>query len=228
MKNRHLIYSFLAIFIGAFCFTSCVNDEKELLVDQLKSATKITEEAPPECNFVKISSLDLSEDEEAMLLYVREEEKMARDVYNFIGERFKMAIFKNIAESEQDHMDKVLCLLLHYNIDDPAQEPGVFTNKEIQEMYDELVALGSGPITDALTAGAIIEDYDIYDIHHWMTLTSNENILNVFGNIVCGSGNHLIEFDLKLKNFGVQYEVQYISYDEYLEILDTGHQFCGL
>jgi hypothetical protein len=227
MKNKDLINSLLAILIGACCFISCGNYEHELYVDQLENGPEISYDVPPDCNFIKISSTELTEVEEEMLLYVREEEKMARDVYLFIADRFKQPIFKNIANSEKDHMDKVLCLLSHYNIEDPAQGPGVFTNSEIQALYDELVALGSGPITDALTAGAIIEDYDIYDIHHWMTLTENENILNVFGNIVCGSGNHLIEFDSMLKSFGVQYVTEYISEEEYLAIIAAGHQNCG-
>jgi hypothetical protein len=231
MKIKELIYSFLAIVIGACFFISCGNDKHELLVDPLKSdteiSTEISTEIPPDCNFIKISSIELSEVEKEMLLYVREEEKMARDVYLFIAERFKMPIFKNIAKSEQVHMDKVLCLLIHYNIEDPAQGPGVFTNPGIQELYDMLVALGSGPITDALTAGAIIEDYDIYDINHWMTETQNENILTVFGNIVCGSGNHLIEFDAKLNSFGIQYIPDYISKTEYDAIIASGHQTCG-
>lgn len=227
MKNRDVIISLLAIFIGACCFISCGNDEQELFIDRQESVAEISYTVPPDCNFIDISSTELTEVEEEMLLYVREEEKMARDVYNFIADRFKKPIFKNIAKSEQDHMDKVLCLLIHYNLEDPAQGPGVFTNSHIQDMYDELVTLGSGPITDALTAGAIIEDYDIYDINHWMTETTNENIRNVFGNIVCGSGNHLIEFDELLKSFGVEYDTEYISTEEYLAILTLGHQTCG-
>ena len=230
MKNKNVIYSFLAILIGACCISSCADDEQELSLEPLKSVAETSLDIPPDCNFTTISSIELTDLEEEMLLFVWEEEKMARDVYLLFDEdeRFKKPIFRKIADSEQVHMDKVFCLLIHFNLDDQVQdEIGIFSNPEIQELYDDLVALGSGPITDALTAGAIVEDYDINDINHWMTQTLNESILTVFRNIVCGSGNHLNVFDLQLKSFGIDYEPLYISPDEYQAIIDAGHQNCG-
>jgi len=230
MKNRYVIYSFLAILIGVFCFSSCTDYEQELPEEQLKSITEASLDIPPDCNFTTISSIELTDLEEEMLLFVWEEEKMARDVYLFLDEdeRCKKPIFRKIADSEQVHMDKVFCLLIHFSLDDQVQdEIGIFSNPEIQILYDDLIALGSGPITDALTAGAIIEDFHIHDINVWMEKTENESILTVFGNIVCGSGNHLIKFVHQLKSFGIEYEPLYLSDDEYQAIINAGHQNCG-
>lgn len=227
MKNRNLIYPFLVIIIGTCWLISCGIEEQELPADQLKSAAEIPSELPPDCSFITISSIELTQVEKDMILFVREEEKMARDVYNVLADKFNKPIFKNIAKSEQVHMDKVWCLLYHFNLEDPILGPGLFANEEIQELYYDLIDLGSGPITDALTAGAIIEDFDIKDINERMLLTQNESILTVFENIVCGSGNHLVEFVQKLETFDIEYEPGYISLEDYLAILAAGHQSCG-
>jgi len=82
------------------------------------------------------------------------------------------------------------------------------------------------PAPNALTAGAIVEDFDIYDINHWLTQTLNESILTVFGNLVSGSGNHLNVFASHLERFGIEYDPEYISHAEYQTIIDAGHQNC--
>lgn len=71
----------------------------------------------------------LSPPEKEGLLYMREEEKLARDVYLFLGEKFNARAFLNIAESEQTHMAYVKVLLDKYGIPDPvgSNPRGVFT-----------------------------------------------------------------------------------------------------
>ena len=188
----------------------------------------ITAEELPDCNFKIVSSTDLTDIEVEMLQYVREEEKMARDVYLVLSGKFKKAIFKKIALSEQEHMDKVLCLMIHFNVEDPASdEIGEFTNHHIQDMYDDLIDLATN-IINGLTAGAIIEDYDIKDLNDWMEVTENESIISVFSNIVCGSGNHIISFTELLNGFDTEYTPTYITEEEYQAILDAGSQFCGM
>jgi hypothetical protein len=49
----------------------------------------------------------LSKQEEEAILYMREEEKLARDVYDFLYARWSVNPFGNIRRSEQRHMDIV-------------------------------------------------------------------------------------------------------------------------
>jgi hypothetical protein len=67
-----------------------------------------------------IPASDLSPEETAALLFMREEEKLARDVYNTLYEIWGQPTFTNIAASEQTHMDEVKLLLERYSLADPA------------------------------------------------------------------------------------------------------------
>jgi len=58
----------------------------------------------------------LSDEETEALLYMREEEKLARDVYLNAYERWKQPIFYNISLAEQNHMDAI--------VDEPMERGG--------------------------------------------------------------------------------------------------------
>lgn len=67
----------------------------------------------------------LSADEEAGLLYMREEEKLARDVYLTTYNLWRLQIFDNIAASEETHTEAVKLLLDRYNLADPVGSNGI-------------------------------------------------------------------------------------------------------
>ncbi len=62
----------------------------------------------------------LTKEEAEDLLVLREEEKLARDVYLYSYDKYNTQIFSNISSSEQRHMDKILFLLTKYGLDDPV------------------------------------------------------------------------------------------------------------
>jgi len=80
------------------------------------------------------ADLYIGADEIEGLLFMREEEKLARDVYLTLYDQWNLSIFKNIAASESAHMDAILTLLERYGIDDPAagKDVGEFTNPDLQ------------------------------------------------------------------------------------------------
>lgn len=63
----------------------------------------------------------LSESDAATLLFMREEEKVARDVYLHFYELWGDVIFSNIAQAEQRHMDSILNQLNQHNLPDPRR-----------------------------------------------------------------------------------------------------------
>ena len=68
----------------------------------------------------------LSADEQADLLFMREEEKLARDTYLTFYEQYEtLTVFSNIASSEQMHMNAILKLLKKYKLPDPGRTPGL-------------------------------------------------------------------------------------------------------
>ena len=72
----------------------------------------------------------LTEKEIEHIKYMREEEKLARDVYLTLYEVYEASIFANISESEQRHMDAVQRLIEKYGLNDPVKDDtiGKFTN----------------------------------------------------------------------------------------------------
>ena len=165
----------------------------------------------------------LSAHEEADLLQLREEEKLARDVYLYLYEMWGQWIFENIAGSEQQHMDAVKNLLDKYGLDDPVglDEQGVFTNSEIQSLYDILIEAGSASKMDALRVGATIEDPDIYDIREMLLNTNKEDLTRVYLNLLKGSRNHLRTFVGLLEMFGESYVAQHLTQEAVEEIVNS-------
>jgi len=164
----------------------------------------------------------LSEKEKEELLYMREEEKLARDVYSTLYRKWRLPIFRNIARSEQRHMDMVGVLIKKYGLKDPViDRVGVFTNKHIQELYNKLVAEGEKSLIDALKVGALIEELDITDLKKAMANTDNRDIRIVYANLMKGSRNHLRAFTRVLSRFGYSYEPKYLSVGEFESIVST-------
>lgn len=163
------------------------------------------------------------------LRFVREEEKLARDVYLYSFDKYQLQIFKNISESEQTHMDAVLGQLEKYNVSDPVSDNarGVFENSTLQELYNELTAKSDLSLIEALKVGALIEDLDIFDIESILQRTSENSIINVYNNLTCGSRNHLRSFTSELKANGADYENLYISDAYYNQIISSENEKCG-
>ena len=138
--------------------------------------------------------------EEQGLLFMREEEKLARDVYQYFDGLYDLPIFANIASSEQRHMDSVLTLLDRYELEDPAagKEPGEFTNEALQTFYDQLIAQGSASLEAALGAGVLIEQTDIQDLEASLLSVAHNDIRRVYENLLRGSQNHLAAFQSNL------------------------------
>jgi hypothetical protein len=142
-----------------------------------------------------VMAVDLYEEEKASLILMREEEKLARDVYQVLFKKWNSRIFKQIASSEQTHMDAIMTLLDRYSIDDPASEKiGEFKNPDLQNLYDSLIAQGNISLVDAFNVGVFIEEKDIEDLNVGLKLNPPKDILTVYTNIRQGSYNHLESF----------------------------------
>jgi len=193
----------------------------------------------------------LSQEEIDQLLFIREEEKLARDVYLALADKWDAPIFTNIAQSEQQHMDAVGQLIEKYGLEDPITDdtPGAFTNDTLRDLYNDLVSSGDvdlgyvapglvieGGGTSQLAAykvGAFIEEFDIIDIQHAIAGTSHSDVENVYENLVRGSRNHLRSFVGQIEATGEDYEPMVMTgtdpvtgvdlYALYLEII-TGDQ----
>ncbi len=171
-----------------------------------------------------LSGGEISPAEKAGLLFMREEEKLARDVYLTLYDTWNQQIFQNIANSEQTHTDAVLTLLTAYDIPDPvgSNPIGVFVDNDLQSMYDSLVNKGYASLIDALQVGAAIEEIDIIDIEKRKEdVIGNDDIIETYDMLLKGSRNHLRAFIKNLANQGIDYQPKYLTQAEYDAIIGS-------
>ena len=119
-------------------------------------------------------------------------------------------------------MDALLTLLDTYDLSDPAsgQDIGQFTNPDLQQLFDTLMAQGSQSLTDALKVGAAIEEIDILDLAKSIAATDNADIQQAYEHLKSGSENHLRAFTSALaQQTGETYTPQYLDQAAYEAIL---------
>jgi hypothetical protein len=167
---------------------------------------------------------ELSDIEAEGILFMREEEKLARDVYLTLYDQWEWQVFSNITSSESTHMEAVKTLIDRYELDDPVEgrEIGEFANEDLQALYDQLVEQGSGSLVDALEAGAAIERTDILDLEERVAQTDKPDIQLVYDNLARGSRNHLRAFVSSLERQGVIDEPSYLSPEQFEKIMSSG------
>lgn len=169
----------------------------------------------------------LSQTENDALVFMIEEEKLARDVYGYLYEMWNVNQFQNIKQSEQSHMDAIENLLKLYEMEYTISAAGIFQNAELQDIYNSLITKGETSLIDALVVGVTIEDLDIKDLADWMLKIDNSQINTVFERLQCGSRNHLRAFTNSLDVQEVSYIPQYITQAEYDEIIGNINEQCN-
>jgi hypothetical protein len=237
MNTTAIIAAIIAL-LGGFAVGTALPDDDATSASQItnQARERFMSENPPAQDFVSmrpgienLPEQSLSQAEIDGLLLMREEEKLARDVYQTLYEQWGLRIFANIAQSEQTHTEAMRDLLDKYNLTDPVTDDtiGVFTNPDMQKLYDDLTAQGSESEVAALKVGATIEDLDIKDLQELIAETDNEDIALVYENLTRGSRNHMRAFTRQLSMRGETYEPQYISTEEY-EAIISGEQETGM
>ena len=169
-----------------------------------------------------VSVSQLSPQEAESLLFMREEEKLARDVYITLYEQWNNQVFDNISSAERRHMEKMRIKIEKYGLTDPITDDsvGVFNNTELQELYWKLVTKGQSSELDALYVGGYIEEIDIIDLQNAIDESNHADITRSYQNLMRGSNSHLRAFVRQIENRGVPYEAQEMSQDEVDAILD--------
>ena len=250
MKNisfNYLASLFVLVFVS-FTFTQCEKDlatSAELDIRGLEKAVRNNGEVQKNpnngpsddlcnCLFDNYEKEDISSSEETALLFMIEEEKLARDVYDYLYELWDYKIFDNISNSEQRHMNAIACLIEKYELDNPIGDdvPGVFTNQQLADLYTTLTDKGKTSLEEAFIVGATIEDLDIADLiaHLANDVIDNNDIKAVFGELTKGSRNHLRAFIKNLNKVEVSYEAVYITEELFQEIINSdrerGSEMC--
>ncbi len=170
------------------------------------------------------STGEISAAEMEGILFMLEEEKLARDVYLQMAESWNLNIFSNIARSEQMHMDAVLDLIdvIEFDLPIPDAGAGEFTNQELQSLYNELVEKGNLSLVNATLVGGAIEEIDILDLQAYLAETTDPAIIQVYQNLLKGSVNHLASFARTYqRQSGETYQPQFMSEEDYQDLISS-------
>jgi len=225
--NSDFQLTFVFLFVVALFNTGCSSDDASRPADSVagdSDGSVSFDESKLNEDLSALPAEDVSDDEIAGLIFMREEEKLARDTYIEMFKIWNSKIFDNISKSEQTHTDAVLELLEKYSITDPVGDnaPGVFTDQTLQSLYDALIAQGSTSLIDALLVGAAIEEIDIIDIQVQVdNFVDNQDITLVYENLLKGSRNHLRSFVSNLEKQGIVYQPIKLSQQSYDEIVNS-------
>lgn len=209
MKNfiEKIMLTGIMVLMSLVLLYSCSDDDKE--VNQ------------------NIDEMVLNQKDKEALLFMLEEEKLARDTYLHLGDIWSLNIFNNIKNSEQSHLNAVSNLLAQNNISYSIQPAGIFNNQEIQSLYNQFIVEGSVSQNNALQVGATIEDLDIQDLQIYIDATSNTSLISVFERLQCGSRNHLRSFTSAIESLGDSYSPQYITSEAYDIIINSENEQCN-
>lgn len=136
----------------------------------------------------------------ASLTEMREEEKLAHDVYRTLANQWNEPLFSNIAASEQRHMSALDNLMRRQDAAQVAEDDsvGVFTNPKYAQLYKELTETGGRSLPEAYQVGVKIEEMDIADLERALKETNNATVRRVYSNLLRGSKNHLRAFSSRL------------------------------
>lgn len=178
-------------------------------------------------SFSPLLNSRLTASEKDALLFMFEEEKLARDVYDLMFDKWGSRQFDNIRQSERRHMQVVEELLKKYSIPYSELKSGKFADKSLQDLYDTLSAKGITSEAAAFRIATTIEDVDIYDLDRLGKTIKNQHIKEVFGYLKCGSKNHMRAFLRGLNRYNETYTPQFISSEKYESIINAGHSPCG-
>jgi len=145
-------------------------------------------------------STELTELEKDDLLFMWEEEKMARDIYSLMNQKYQAKVFQNIGASEKKHMDTVKNLLTQVGLSTPVNENeiGLFTNPIIIDMYTDLLYRGNQSYQEALQVGLDIEVTDIADLSLRIQNARDPGVIKVYEALREASYNHKAAFERQL------------------------------
>lgn len=219
------ILSAIAVIGGASLFSSCsesLNSDNSTLPDSTEKSAESVMEIADSCTF----SGTLTDTEKVALMQMREEEKLARDVYLKFYEIYNYVPFRNIAKSENIHSRAVLYLINGYGLNDPAlEDEGEFSTQEFIDLYKQLVDQGKESLVEALKVAAFIEEYDIADLLKFIEDSDNADIKRVFSNLLRGSEIHMRVYSFSLVRLKESYTPTIISAELYQNILEKNTNF---
>ena len=149
------------------------------------------------CTACTASATPLTATQISQLKYMREEEKLARDLYTALNAKWSLRVFDRISQSEQRHFDAIGRQLTVNSIADPSadKKAGEFSNTTLQKLYNDLLVRGTTSVKDALEVAIIVEETDIADLEEILAAETSATLKRVYNSLLNGSMAHLDAFE---------------------------------
>lgn len=218
MRQLNMKFYAFALVIG---LASCTQNNDPIIPTQVNMTASL---ATMQQTVSNLPTEPLDDAEKARILFfIREEEKLAYDVYQTMFDIYGVSVFQNIPNSELSHMEAMLSIIKKYNLTDPlvTNARGVFVNTNLQVLYNQLVSQWRVSLLAAYQVGATIEDLDISDLNSSLEVTNNQDVRLVYDFLNKGSRNHLRSFYKNIKNWNGTYTPVYITQAEFDAIVNS-------
>jgi hypothetical protein len=158
-------------------------------------------------------------------LQMRDEEKLAHDVYVALGEKWKLPMFANISQAEKRHMTVIDQLIKNYSVAIPTDKGATeFWDGKYAELYEQLVATGSNSIADAIQVGIEIEELDIRDLREQLQSIQHSDVRAVYTRLEQASQRHLRTFVRGAEWLGVTPVAKHLEQAAFDSILQSPDQ----
>jgi hypothetical protein len=160
--------------------------------------------------------VDLSIEAREELIRMRQEEKLARDVYVALGDQWGADVFA-ITNAEQRHLDAMKKMLDRFGMQDPIVDDsrGVFADQAFTDLYNELIERGSASLLDALKVGAKIEELDLIDLRAAGQGVGDPVLKMVYENLERATRNHLRMFAVQIRENNGTYVAEHLTQKEF-------------
>ena len=170
MRQLNMKFYAFALVIG---LASCTQNNDPIIPTQVNMTASLATMQQTVSN-LPTEPLDDAEKARILFFFIREEEKLAYDVYQTMFDIYGVSVFQNIPNSELSHMEAMLSIIKKYNLTDPlvTNARGVFVNTNLQVLYNQLVSQWRVSLLAAYQVGATIEDLDISDLNSSLEVTN--------------------------------------------------------
>ena len=173
-----------------------INERRNFLAKMLVAGVSVAGIATPMVAKGGNGGNVLTEEQAERLFFIYQEEKVARDVYIYLGNLYEdESTFASIQLSEQRHIDSAQKLCENYGIDLSSvneMDYGVFMVPYLQELYEHCIDLGSENLREALGVGVLVEETDIGTLTESIeSMDMPDDIIRTYEILREGSYNHL-------------------------------------
>lgn len=223
-------YLITATLAGLFTLASCSQSDDVVQDDSTLSILKVEEDGTSMMTRANITPVmeatsPLTADETEFLYAIREDEKIAHDVYAAFSALYPAAkTISKIMTAESSHISAAEAVLDYYEIEyPPLSDTGIFEDADRQALYNDLITKGT-TLIKAYGTMALMEEETVYAYKSIQNQLTNSNLSLLLSQLIKASSNHLRATVRQVVKLGGSYSPAYLSDEEYQTIINMAFE----